>query len=369
MNLLAKIFHSSVFGINLIAMLFLLLSAFSDRISPQFAVFFSFLGMAFPLILVIHIFFLVWWIIVFKWKFVVVNIGVLLLCLPAIMTYFPLHSKTKVIPGDCIKVLTYNVMRFRHAKAHKPDNPNLVVQYIADSEADIVCVQEYSTYKNREGLLSEEELKEALNAYPYFYYLKPSSFVGSSNFGIALFSKYPISNAHRIPFESVYNGAFSVDVNIKGKKVTLINVHLETNRLSMEDQAQYSSVISKSFDSKKFDIATEKAIKKLKPAFKARADQAEIIAQEIKESKNPYIIVCGDFNDTPISYARRTIKRDLIDSFAETGFGPGISYNQNKFWFRIDYIFHSKNIKAYNCTVDRIKYSDHYPIWTYLQLK
>ncbi len=366
MKLLAKIFHSSVFIMNLVAIIFLILSAFSDYISPEKAVFFSFLGMAFPLILAVNVLFLVWWIIVLKWKYVIVDMIAFMICISAITTYFPLHSKTKKVPDDCVKILTYNVMRFAHAKAHKPNSPNRVLEYIVNSKADIVCLQEYCTYEI-DGLLSEKEVKEALKTYPYQHLIRLTP--TSEKFGIAIFSKYPIESIHQIPMKSINNGAFLAELNVKGKKVTLLNVHLETNRLSMEDRAQYASVISQEFDSKKLDVMTEKAVKQLKPAFKARAEQSEIIEKELSQHTNPYVIVCGDFNDTPISYARKKIKGNLIDSFAETGFGPGISYNQNKFWFRIDNIFHSKNIKAYNCTVDKIKYSDHYPVWTYLELK
>ena len=60
---------------------------------------------------------------------------------------------------------------------------------------------------------------------------------------------------------------------------------------------------------------------------------------------------------------------DMYDAFTESGCGLGISYNQNKFYFRIDNILVSKNLKASGCTVDNsIKDSDHYPIWCYITL-
>ena len=82
------------------------------------------------------------------------------------------------------------------------------------------------------------------------------------------------------------------------------------------------------------------------------------------------MIVCGDFNDSPISYAHRVIGKGLKDAFVESGNGFGISYNQNHFYFRIDNILLSKNLKSYRCTVDNtIKSSDHYPIWCYVAKK
>ena len=86
-------------------------------------------------------------------------------------------------------------------------------------------------------------------------------------------------------------------------------------------------------------------------AINAWAKQAEAVSKEIKNAKGDYVLVCGDFNDTPISYAHRTIQGDLTDAFAESGRGMGITYNQNFFWFRIDNILHSPNMTSMNCSV------------------
>ena len=109
----------------------------------------------------------------------------------------------------------------------------------------------------------------------------------------------------------------------------------------------------KSPETEKVKSGARLLIRKLAEASAIRAPQADSIAQEIAASRYPYIIVCGDFNDTPISYAHRVIEKGLNDAFTKSGRGLGISYNQNKFYFRIDNILASKNLKPYNCTVDR----------------
>ncbi|MDD5346625.1 MAG: endonuclease/exonuclease/phosphatase family protein [Proteiniphilum sp.] len=79
------------------------------------------------------------------------------------------------------------------------------------------------------------------------------------------------------------------------------------------------------------------------------------------------IIICGDFNDTPISYAYSRMKRGLKDAYISTAFGPGITYHQDLFLFRIDYILHNEGLKAFRTKVDRVPYSDHYPLRTHLK--
>jgi endonuclease/exonuclease/phosphatase family metal-dependent hydrolase len=367
-SIFGRIFNSTVFTINVVTIILLLLSAYSDRVSPVNFVVFSFLGMGFPFFLLINILFLLWGLIFFRWQQMFVCLAGILLCWEAVNTYFPLHSRTKEMPENCIKVLTYNVMGFHNSKPHKKSSPNPVLRFIMESNADIVCVQEYRVYENMD-LLSSNDLKHALSMYPYsyFYRIETQSYA-LGDYGMAVYSRFPILSTRKIEFGSEFNGAFLSELDVNGKKVSLINCHLETNRLSDEERKQYSDFV-KNPDSKMIDAVAENAVKKLKPAFKTRALQAEKVAKIIRSQTNPYIIVCGDFNDTPISYARHAIKEKLKDAFAETGFGPGITYNQNRFYFRIDYILHSENIKAFNCSVGKLKDSDHYPVWAWLELK
>jgi len=80
------------------------------------------------------------------------------------------------------------------------------------------------------------------------------------------------------------------------------------------------------------------------------------------------MLVCGDFNDSPLSYAHRVIGEGLCDVFVEAGAGPGFTYNQNHFYFRIDHIFATPAFRVLECKVDRsIRASDHYPVWCILE--
>lgn len=368
MKFLRKIFHVSLFTANIVVILLFLLSAFSDRISPEKAVVFSFLGMGFPFLFIINVFFTVWWILFWAWKKVLVCVMSLLLGWGSINAYFPIHSQTKELPENCLKILTYNVMGFHHATPHSKQNPNPVLQYIIDSEADVVCIQEHRSYENSQHL-SPGDLKKALKMYPYSHFRRIKTATRELGiYGLSLYSKYPILSTEEVKFNSIYNGAFKAVLDIDGKKVTVINCHLETNNLSNEDRQEYDKMV-KDFNSKNIDEMANRAFKKLTPAFKARASQADKIAEIVKNDTNRYIVVCGDFNDTPISYARKTIKGALNDAFAKTGSGLGITYNRNHFYFRIDYILHSKNINSYNCSVGKLKNSDHYPVYTWLELK
>jgi endonuclease/exonuclease/phosphatase family metal-dependent hydrolase len=144
---------------------------------------------------------------------------------------------------------------------------------------------------------------------------------------------------------------------------------LETNRITDKDKAEYAHALNTMEDKGvKTTVAelADIARKRLGIAYKIRANQADVVAKEV-EKADKYIIACGDFNDTPVSYARYAIKGDkLRDAFADTGLGMSHTYNENKFYFRIDHILYSPDLNVYNCSVDdKIKLSDHYPMTCY----
>lgn len=253
--------------------------------------------------------------------------------------------------------------------AVKKDGENLILNYLKNSGADILCLQEYQTIESPR-YLSQKDVEKALKDYPYhnIQIVGRGSGKGHTN-RIACYSKFPILSSRKLDYASEYNGSVVYELKMGEDTVMLINNHLESNKLTKEDKVVYESML-KSPKTEKVKSGARLLIRKLAEASAIRAPQADSIAQEIAASRYPYIIVCGDFNDTPISYAHRVIEKGLNDAFTKSGRGLGISYNQNKFYFRIDNILASKNLKPYNCTVDRsIKESDHYPIWCYLKKK
>jgi endonuclease/exonuclease/phosphatase family metal-dependent hydrolase len=336
-----------------IGWIFLLVSAFSDRISPVDYPCIPFFGLFFPVILLFNIVFLCFWLLFRKWKQLLLTLAVLLICGNAIHSYFPIHGKTKEIPADCIKIMTYNVMSLGYIRTHTKAQPHPILQYVVDQDPDIVCFQEYDPF----WLRDEAIIKKALKALPYH---------SARQGDLIVFSKFPISSVRRLPIDSHYNGACIMELDIHGRKVSLINNHLESTKIAPDERSDYYD-LTKDPNKQKLENFTHMMFQRLTPAFQMRAKQAEIVAKAVRENPNPYIIVCGDFNDTPISYARRTIKGDSKDAFVESGSGMGISFNRYRFLFRIDYILHSNNMKAYNCTVGKLKTSDHYPVQTYLQ--
>lgn len=367
---LGKTLAYILLAVNICVSALLLMSMLAWKISPETTNLFAYLGIGFPFIFFANIAFFVFWLIVWKWKFALFNIIVFACSWSAISTYYPIHFKTGKVPDDCIKLLTYNVRAFNWEEGDKALN-NPMFDYIKNMNADIICFQEFVVRQenDRSRIISENQLNKILGDYPYHSYVKLGK--NGTGYAIACYSKYPIKKSHRLPLhESTFNGSVAFDLDIKGKKVLLINNHLASNQITPEDKRLYSHFME-SKDTKTLEEVTLNIKSRLSTAYAKRQKQVDYISDYIEKEKNGYagIIVCGDFNDTPISYVYRKMKADRTDAFASTGFGPGITYHENKFWFRIDYIMHSEEIESFNAEVGSAKYSDHYPLTAYLRFK
>lgn len=336
----------------------LLCSAYSQYVRPDEHPYFSCLGLAFPVFAIINLCFLLFWLVVRCYRAALLPAVVFLLCAPQLRVYCPLNFWKEEAPPGSIKVLSYNVMGLSGSVDSK--GRNTILEYLKDSNADVLCLQEFWTGA-ASGDLSRKTVERELAAlYPYHHI---TTLGKSKSNNMACFSKFPILSANTISYESGYNGSVMYELEIEKDTLTLINNHLESNKLTKEDKIVYENMLS---DPEKDNVKNGLRIllSKLAEASAIRAVQADSIARRIASSPYPYILVCGDFNDTPLSYAHRVISHGLDDAFVSSGCGLGISYNQNKFYFRIDNILTSKALKTYACVVDRsIKTSDHYPIW------
>lgn len=363
-NVLKTIF----LGINIFALMLLLMSFLAWNISPEHTTLFSYIGLGFPFILLANILFFVLWIIFFNWKAAGLNAVVMIVCYSPITTYFALNFTNKDAPANSIKVLSYNVSGVKWQLHKKWDSSHPMVQYLSSVDADIICMQEYMA-STSDKHASSRNLQKLLKKYPYYSEAPLRSTRGGYVYGLVCFSKYPIIGTEHLPLNTTDNGSALFKINIDGKIVHVINNHLESNRLTSSDKKLYRDFFKDKGDPVSINDITHNLESRLGVAYKTRAPQADLVAEYVGRVGADAVIVCGDFNDTPISYTYKTISRNLKDAFRETGFGAGITYHENYFWFRIDYILHSKNMKAYNFTIDKVKYSDHYPVWTSLSFK
>ena len=356
MKHIGKIMGYILLGINVLVMLALLLSAYSPHINPQTYPVWACAGLFFPVFLLLNVFFLVFWLVVYR-RYALFPTLAFLLCWGTVRTYFPINFGEKT-PEDAIKILSYNTQAFGEKDRHTKEKQNGVLAYLQESDADIICLQEYIWG----GKLKKKDIDYALRGYRYKHYHP----LRDGRNGLGVYSRYPILSAVPIPYKSNMNGSIAYRIKVKDDTLLVVNNHFESNKILKSDVDTYQGIMDDPSGEKLFS-GTRKLLGKMSKATAIRARQADAVLEKVRSMGEKYTVVCGDFNDTPVSYIHRVFHEELNDAFVETGNGMGVSYNRDRLYVRIDHILASKNLKLHGCVVDNTAdASDHYPIWCYI---
>ena len=344
--------------INFFCILCALIAFWGSSVSPEKFLLPAYFVLVLPIILFFNVAFVVLWAIFRKWYFVF-SLALLLLSYPKTRAVFPLNfkSNTKEVVEGSFSIMTYNTAAFGRMKVHTKESPNPIIQYILDNAPDIVCIQEFVVSRYQ----TEQDIARIFKNYPY----RHVHFQGNRHWGIATFSKFPIINRGVVDIPSRVNSAMFSDIVIGADTVRVFNMHLESNRLTESDKAMPLE-LRRNFDMESLANVTRHLSQKLGVAYRIRAQQADILAEYIKNSPHS-VIVAGDMNDVPLSYSYTTIRGDMNDVFVSLGRGFGITFYENLYKFRIDYIFSDQNFVPLYFRRDRVKYSDHYPLTAILK--
>ena len=359
----AKILLGPIVAVNLLVALLLIGCAYSPLLPVESMPLLSLAGLAMPFVLVANGAFLIVWLLLYK-RFMLVSIGALLVCLPQIRVFSPINVSRQTPPEESIKVVSYNILssNINTVTANK-DNP--IIRYLELSGADIICLQEFPfSALQRSG----RDAKNLLADYPYKSYEVLKGSDASAHF-LCCLSKYPILSVENIDFNTSANGCAKYRIKYGSDTIVVYNCHLQTNNLNDANKSTYEQL----FANPKNILAGEgvkEIVKKLQASVVRRATQIDLVVADVEKESTPYIVVCGDFNDSPISYTCNALSKTLTNAYTLSGNGPGFSYERNKLFYRIDHIFCSPAFEAYDCVVDHsVKASDHYPISCYLKKK
>lgn len=274
----------------------------------------------------------------------------LLVLLPSIFVinqFVKVGNEEKAYVGDHVKVLTYNVGRYEAGARNltSVQSAASIRSFIKEQDADIVCLQEVKVD-------SIASLDKILPEYPFrSYYL----FQGKEYFGNVTLSKHRIVENRAVKFEGSTNLCLKSDIQIGERLLSIYNCHLESNSIS------FTTLIKRLNNENFFSDEIVGMHEKLRDATLRRATQVRTLLTVESESNQPSL-VCGDLNDTPLSYTYYNLSQRKKDSFVEAG--SGFSSTYSKLWplLRIDYILLPKEYQVDRHEVKRIPYSDHYPV-------
>jgi endonuclease/exonuclease/phosphatase family metal-dependent hydrolase len=327
-------------------------------------------GIIFPILFFVLLAFIILWIIL-KSKFFWVSVITVLLGFQQIVAVFSFHLPSEFSSQkqpNTLRVMQWNVMGF-----DQPDEESMIengfhslrpqmMDVIQDQNADILCLEEF--YESKDTAISHSNISLIDKmGFHYHYFVPLETDSNSYKTGIAVFSKYPITDTARFNFSRNKRSQHLIyaDIKVNDKTFRIFATHLiainfadwDNQREENEESGSYSTLF-----------------KKLLRGYTFRYHQSLFVGQKIAESPYPAII-CGDFNDIPNSSTYFNIKGDLQDPFLKKGFWTGRTTRKSfgiiSPTLRIDYILASRKFKVNQFQIIHVPYSDHYPVKTDLQ--
>jgi len=345
---LKQLFVYTLLFLNLIAASALAFASISVFLSPEKIWVAALFGMTYPYILVLNLVFVVLWVMI-KPKFILVSLIVILAGYNHIGNYLQFSGRQTKEKG--IKVVSYNVKYFTGSNQFPTkENADHILNFLRQNDADIICLQEVRLNKRQIFDVANSKLPDISHMQ-----LAHTSHEG----GQLTLTRYPILNMGEIRFNNSGNMIIYTDMLINSDTVRIYNCHLQSYRLR---PTEINTIDSLKFENNSESKARIKDLSiKFKDAIIKRAEQAATLREHLNQCPYP-VIVCGDFNDTPVSFTYRTVRGDLKDSFTDSGKGTANTYNGKLPSFRIDYILYSPKFTSYNFEVSTLNHSDHYPI-------
>ena len=233
-----------LFVVNVLVALVTIMGAYGGNVDPGRFVIPALVSMMLPGLLIAGVLVLAVDLFV-KRRYAWIPVVAWVISIPSLLDYSPLNigssSLTPEEKSRSFTFLTYNVLHFWDFRGNVPDlESNATIDYILETDADIVSLQEVEFIKSWPLWRITPEQVRALDArYPYR--------VVNVNNQLTVLSKYPFEYEN-IPIPQPMDVRMALfKFNIMGHTVRLFNVHLESIGLSMADKELYHIFIYPSF--------------------------------------------------------------------------------------------------------------------------
>ena len=263
-------------------------------------------------------------------------------------------------------MVSFNVMGFLDKKEPRRV-PRMfeIVETIRELDPDILCMQEFQSTPRA----PKEQIDKLLPSLPYRAVNYRVVSAPGYGWGLAIYSRFPILRSGHFNFEHSTNSMLWADVVLHRRDtIRIFNNHLQTTEINASDQHFITTPEIMQAEADEVKTRIRNIARKLRNNYRIRATQADSLAVIIGESPYP-VVVCGDFNDTPMSYVYHTVRGDLTDAFSEKAAGSIHTYQGFFNLFRIDYLFHSRSLRTLSYATPPCEWSDHNPVAVQLQVK
>lgn len=352
--------------LSAVTILVAVLTLLAPYVNPGRGWIFAVLGLVAPAVYLATVLAALYWIVRWRWGWASV---LLVLVVVGLFWRVPLFLKPELRRSygepsygrGTIGVMSYNVRGFYDEQGRS--SADSVLQLIRSMAPDIVCLQEFN------GRTAANKAHFDAGLPGYLCAAGDRDADHSSTAQLLIYSRYPILRSGDVLGLAARprdGRAIWADLLVGGDTVRVFNNHLHSTAIKADDNA---FITERRFLS---DTATDERIRSIVRRFRdnsiLRAAQVDTIALAVAAS--PYAqIVCGDFNDTPMSYVYRKMAEGLRDAFSEAGKGFSHTYRGFFNTLRIDYVLYAEppfQAVGYRVLTER-NYSDHHPVMVWLK--
>jgi len=222
---------------------------------------------------------------------------------------------------------TCNLDSIKEKELSESNLLNSIIPVIKENDFDIVCFQEFPVDKDSIDVISNKIVENTELKYFILHPTCPSYLFKGGNVGVALFSKYPLSNINKLYFKNpnlekvsksghIYHsfdkGIICASINIDGTIVSLVTGH---------------AIAFLPFGCTEFDYP------------ESYIPLEDIICEKYKSD----LIVMGDFNTDKLYSLIPSIKGKVIDT---VNYNTTYPYYENRGPIKVDYILISSNLKC-----------------------
>ncbi len=310
--------------LNWMAIIGLLLVYLASQVDPQDFWPIAFFGLTYKFWLGLNLFLLLVWIILKRkrWFYNALVIGI---GFQFIAREIQFNSAENGIPD--FKVCSFNT---NVQKVYNEGNTSDEIDYHLEANNYDVAVM--IEWLNKKGSISSEN-------YPYQQFIRLNAEQNRYDYGLKIVSKHRIIDWEKVKFNHFTNNMSVVfDIEIKGEVIRFVATHLQSNNVSSKD---YHTMLNVEAGEEYQDYA-KNVVSRIKSAVQTRSNQVKTLLETIEESPYP-VIILGDFNDTPQSYAYQQLRSGRKDAFVEQGNGWGATYLKPFSLLRIDYILYDND--------------------------
>lgn len=326
-------FNKIVYLVNTLVAVLFIASFVLPYLPPKTFPIAAVLSLAVPLFLVLHLIFVIYWILLGFKKPAFISLFCLVLVFLFSSFPYKFANETDSAEGD-LSIMTYNVRLFNTYKWIRSDDiPQKIADFVKVENPDILLLQEFNP--NNQPKFS----------YPYKHIVLKGEKKG---FGQAIFSKYKIVDQGELNFDNSDNNAIYIDILVKSDTLRIYNLHLESLRLGANQKLLT-------------DGDSERLLRTMTKAFVKQQNQIEQF-KSFAVNGPKRTIIAGDLNNTAYSWVYHQISQDMIDTFNRSGSKFGRTFDLKKYPLRIDFILVDENFSVSGHHNYGVNFSDHYPV-------